>query len=408
LSGTRGKSLFVSAFAQHNAAAMSSTAHDTTANLRYREIRKVTLIGSVLDLALGVVKILVGWLAHSQALIADGFHSLSDLATDMVVLYAAKHSHREADEDHPYGHGRIETLATVALGISLMAVAFGIGYDAVRRMNTPELLLDPGLLALGVAIVSVLSKEAIYQYTRHAARRLRSNMLMANAWHSRSDAISSIVVVIGVGGAMMGHAYLDSVAAIAVAVMIAKIGFELVRDSTRELIDTALDADVTEAIRHEVMSIDGVRALHMLRSRRSGSDALVDLHLQVDPRISVSEGHQIGDTVRRQLLDRIDEVTDVTIHIDPEDDERVSSCDQLPLRSDVIEQLRQRWSDAGIADIDADRIILHYLAGNLQIELYLPLAVLEGRQDAREFVRAIEQAAKQVPEVSSVRVCFHV
>jgi cation diffusion facilitator family transporter len=387
---------------------MTSSADDTTARSRYREIRKVTLVGSVIDLLLGIVKILAGWLAHSQALIADGFHSLSDLATDIVVLYAAKHSHREADEDHPYGHGRIETLATVGLGISLIAVAFGIGYDAVRRMNSPELLLDPGLLALGVAIVSVFAKEAIYQYTRHAARRLRSNMLMANAWHSRSDAISSIVVVIGVGGAMMGHAYLDSVAAIAVAVMIAKIGFDLVRDSSRELIDTALDPQVTEAIRKEVFSIDGVRALHMLRSRRSGSDALVDLHLQVDPRISVSEGHQIADTVRRQLLDGIDEVTDVTIHIDPENDEQVSLCGDLPLRSDVIEQLRQRWSQAGIADIDADQVTLHYLGGKLQIELHLPLSMLEGHRDPKTFVRDIEQAAKQVPEIESVRVSFHV
>lgn len=387
---------------------MSSSADDTTVNPRYREIRKVTLIGSVIDLLLGIVKILVGWLAHSQALIADGFHSLSDLATDIVVLYAAKHSHREADEDHPYGHGRIETLATVGLGVSLIAVAFGIGYDAVRRMNSPELLLEPGLLALAVAITSVLSKEAIYQYTRHAARRLRSNMLMANAWHSRSDAISSIVVVIGVGGAMMGHAYLDSVAAIAVAVMIAKIGFDLVRDSSRELIDTALDPQVTEAIRREVFSIDGVRALHMLRSRRSGSDALVDLHLQVDPHISVSEGHQIADTVRRHLLDRIDEVTDVTIHIDPEDDERASPCDNLPLRSDVVEQLRQYWSQAGIADIDADHITLHYLGGKLQIELHLPLSMLEGRGDPKTFVRDVEQAAKEVPDIESVRVSFHV
>ena len=267
---------------------MSATADETLDNPRYREVRKVTLIGSVVDLLLGVAKILVGWLAHSQALIADGLHSLSDLATDFIVLYAAKHSHREADEDHPYGHGRIETLATVGLGIALTAVALGIGYDAVRRLNEPELLLNPGMVALGVAIVSVISKEAIYQYTRNAARRLRSNMLMANAWHSRSDAISSIVVVIGVAGAMMGHAYLDSVAAIAVAVMIAKIGFDLVRDSSKELIDTALEPEVTEAIRSEVFNVDGVRALHMLRSRRSGGDALVDLHLQVDPRISVS------------------------------------------------------------------------------------------------------------------------
>jgi len=187
--------------------AVTESTEATPAVQRYHEVRKVTLVGSVVDLLLGVVKILVGWAAHSQALVADGVHSLSDLATDFIVLYAAKHSHREADEDHPYGHGRIETLATVGLGIALILVGLGIGLDAVERMNQPDRLLDPGIAALVIAIVSVISKEVIYQYTRSAAKRLRSNMLLANAWHSRSDAISSIVVVIGIGGAMMGHAY---------------------------------------------------------------------------------------------------------------------------------------------------------------------------------------------------------
>ena len=383
---------------------MNHTAQDLTNNPRYLEVRKVTLIGSVVDLLLGVAKILVGWLAHSQALIADGLHSLSDLATDFVVLYAAKHSHREADEDHPYGHGRIETLTTVGLGITLIAVAFGIGYDATRRMNEPDLLFVPGMFALGVAFVSVIAKEIIYQYTRNAAVRLRSNMLMANAWHSRSDAISSIVVVIGVGGAMMGYPYLDAVAAIAVAVMIAKIGFDLVRASTKELIDTALEPEVVDAIRKEISKVEGVRALHMLRSRRSGGDALVDLHVQVDPCISVSEGHQIGDTVRRRLLKRIDEVTDVTVHIDPEDDERESLSDKLPLRGDLLRELQRKWAD--IEGVDAEHITLHYLRGKLRIDLELPLAVLEAVPDTRGLIDKIERAAKELPEVDSVNVSF--
>jgi len=398
------KSLFVSGSAKHNIKIMSTTEADTH-SLRYQEVRKVTLVGSLVDFLLGVAKIIVGWLAHSQALIADGVHSLSDLATDFLVLYAAKHAHREADEDHPYGHGRIETLATVGLGIALIGVALGIGYDAMRRMNSPDLLLNPGWIALSVAALSVVAKEAIYHYTRNAAKRLRSNMLMANAWHSRSDAISSIVVVIGVAGAMMGYSYLDSVAAIAVAVMISKIGFELVRDSSKELIDTALEPEVTDAIRNEVFNIDGVRALHMLRSRRSGGDALIDLHIQVDPRISVSEGHQIGDTVRRQLLERIEEVTDVTVHIDPEDDEQKSPCDKLPLRGDLIEALKERWEH--LEGIHADQVTLHYLDGKLQVELGLPLNMLEHNPDPKSLVADIEAAAKELPEIDSVRVSFY-
>jgi len=387
-----------------NSQAMRSATQETVNNSRYREVRKVTLIGSVVDFLLGVVKILVGWLAHSQALVADGIHSLSDLATDVIVLYAAKHSHRAADEDHPYGHGRIETLATVGLGISLIVVAFGIGYDAVRRMNDMDLLLHPGAIALVVAVVSVIAKESIYQYTKNAAVKLHSNLLMANAWHSRSDAISSIVVVIGVGGAMMGYPYLDAVAAIAVAVMIAKIGIDLIRTSSKELIDTALEPEVVEAIRKEIVDVDGVRALHMLRSRRSGSDALVDLHVQVDPRISVSEGHQIGDTVRRRLLERINEVTDVTVHIDPEDDEQGSACDQLPLRGDLIKNVQRQWAD--LEGVDAEHVTLHYLCGKLQIDLVLPLAVLDKHPDTEALILNIEKAAKELPEVDSVCVSF--
>ncbi len=384
---------------------METTAPQDALKPRYREVRKVTLIGSLVDFLLGVAKILVGWLAHSQALVADGIHSLSDLATDVIVLYAAKHSHREADEDHPYGHGRIETLATVGLGITLVVIAFGIAYDAVRRMNAPELLMHPGVIALAVAIVSVVAKEAIYHYTMRAARRLRSNMLMANAWHSRSDAISSIVVVIGVGGAMMGYPYLDAVAAIAVAVMITKIAFDLVRTSTRELIDTALDPETLEAIRGEIFAVDGVRALHMLRSRSSGGQAFVDVHIQVDPRVSVSEGHQIGDSVRRRLLERIEEVSDVTVHIDPEDDELESPCDHLPLRSDLVQRLNRQWAD--LEGVDASRVTLHYLRGELQVDLLLPHSVVERYSDPKVLIDRIQKAATRLPEVGDVRVSFH-
>jgi cation diffusion facilitator family transporter len=384
---------------------MVSTAPRQALAPRYREVRRVTLIGSLVDFLLGVTKIIVGWLAHSQALIADGIHSLSDLGTDAIVLYAAKHSHREADDDHPYGHGRIETLATVGLGVTLIVIAFGIAYDAVRRMNAPELMIEPGVIALGVAIASVFAKEGIYQYSMRAARRLRSNMLMANAWHSRSDAISSIVVVLGVGGAMMGYPYLDSVAAIAVSVMIAKIAFDLVRSSTRELIDTALDTETVETMRREIMAVDGVRALHMLRTRSSGGQAFVDVHIQVDPRVSVSEGHQIGDSVRRRLLERIEEVTDVTVHIDPEDDERESPCDHLPLRGELVKRLEAQWAD--LDGVDASRVTLHYLRGQLQIDLVLPHSVLERYSEPEALVREIRMTANRLPEVSSVRVSFY-
>ncbi|MDH3871027.1 MAG: cation diffusion facilitator family transporter [Gammaproteobacteria bacterium] len=383
------------------------TAHHHSTELldtRYREVRKVTLVGSVVDLLLGIAKIMIGIPAHSQALVADGVHSLSDLGTDVLVLYAAKQSHRVADEEHPYGHGRIETVATVALGMALTAVAMGITYDAVRRMLDPELLLRPEMPALIVALISILSKEAIYRYTARAARRLRSKMLHANAWHSRSDAISSIVVVIGVGGAMAGLPYLDAVAAVAVALMIAKIGWDLLWESLQELIDTALDSGQVEDIRESIMGVPGVRELHMLRTRRSGSDALVDVHILVDPILSVSEGHQIGESVRARLLKEIDAVTDVTVHIDPEDDEVAAPCIGLPLRDAIQEQLDAQLAELDI-DVAMDQPVLHYLGGKVHVDIILPLAGLAPGA-AREIAARLVDAAQRVPDVGEVKVYF--
>ena len=378
--------------------------HPNPRDARYQEVRKVTLIGSVVDLLLGIIKVVIGLLAHSQALVADGIHSFSDLFTDFLVLFAAKHAHREADEEHPYGHGRIETVATVALGIALLTVALGISYDAVRRMMAPELLLVPGVLALLAALVSVFAKEAIYQYTARIARRLRSNMLHANAWHSRSDAISSIVVVIGVGGTMAGLSWLDAVAAIVVALMIAKIAWDLLWKSLQELIDTALDAEQVGAISASIRDVPGVRSLHMLRTRRSGSDALVDVHILVDPRLSVSEGHQIGESVRKHLLEGTDEVTDVTVHIDPEDDELASPCTQLPLRDVILRRLQAQWQSLEPVP-QVDKVILHYLGGRVHVDVYLPLpdAPVQERDDQ---ARAVVNAAQQADDIGDVKVYF--
>jgi len=381
---------------------MSHTHLPDPLDTRYRDIRKVTLVGAVVDLVLGVAKILVGVIASSQALIADGIHSLSDLATDFLVLFAAKHAHRQADDEHPYGHGRIETVATVVLGVSLVAVAVGISYDAVRRLMAPELLLHPGWLALLVAVISVLSKELIYQYTARAARRLRSKMLHANAWHSRSDAISSIIVVIGVIATMLGYPSFDALAAVAVALMVAKIGWDLLWKSLQELIDTALDPERVEAIRETIMAIDGVRTCHMLRTRHSGSDALVDVHILVDPALSVSEGHQIGEAVRWRLIKTIDDVSDVTVHIDPEDDELASACAGLPLRDEVLRRLEQQWQHLDIGE-RLDKVVVHYLDGKVHVEVFLNSTGEESQQLA-ELSTAIRESAQKAQDIGDVNV----
>ena len=385
---------------------MNASTAILTPKQRYRKIRKVTLIGSAVDFLLGITKITVGGLVHSQALVADGIHSLSDLATDFIVLYAAKHSHKVADEDHPYGHGRIETLATVVLGTILIIIAMGIAYDAILRLNSPSTLLAPGFLALVVAVISIISKEWVYRYTMAAARLLRSEMLMANAWHSRSDAISSIVVVIGIAGAIYGYPYLDAVAAVAVSVMIAKIGVGLVRSSSKELIDTALDPKEVETIRDHIFDVDGVRAAHMLRSRKSAGNAFIDVHIQVDPRLSVSEGHQIGESVRRYLIKTVEMVSDVTVHIDPENDESESTCDNLPSRDIVLNELKLCWQQLPTTAIEA--IMLHYLSGKIDIELDLPIEILQNTHDAKALVQQIVQSTGSLAYIGEVHVRFKV
>jgi cation diffusion facilitator family transporter len=374
--------------------------------LRYRETRKVTLIGSAIDLVLGVAKIIVGYAGSSQALVADGIHSLSDLATDFMVLYAARHASRDADEEHPYGHGRFETLMTVALGMALIGVASGIAWDAIRRMFDTQSLLHPTWITLVVATLSILSKEWIYRYTMRVAERLNSNLLKANAWHSRSDAISSVIVVVGIIGTMAGVKWLDAVAAIGVGLMIAKIGWDLAWSSLKELVDTGLEAERVEAIRGKIVAIPGVRDCHMLRTRRMGSDALVDVHIQVDnPRISVSEGHQLSEAVRQRLIEEIEEVSDVLVHIDPENDMTVAPCCELPLRVNVLEELGKVWEGVAAASRIKD-IRLHYLGGEIHVEILLPLSLIHDIKESAEIRQALEERGQSLEYIGQVSVCF--
>ena len=373
---------------------------------RYRIVRKVTLVGAVVDLALGVVKLSVGWTAHSQALIADGVHSLSDLSTDLLIVYAAKHSHREADADHPYGHGRIETVATMVLAGALVLVGIGISYDAVHRLFHPERLLRPELAALVVAAFSVVSKELVYRYTIHHARQLRSAMLRANAWHSRSDAFSSVAVIVGVVGTMAGLTYVDAIAAIVVAVMVSKIGWNLGWSSLRELVDTGLEPEQLADVKQTILSVDGVKTTHLLRTRQMGGRTLVDVHLLLDdPMLSVSEGHQISETVRASLLRSDDDIMDVTVHIDPEDDEHSIPNRHLPLRAELIERFSKYWQGLdGAGQIQG--VTIHYLAGRVDVDIDLPVALAASQERVKARANAFAEALQQDSVVGRVRMRY--
>ena len=373
---------------------------------RYAVIRRVTLVGAAVDLILALGKIGGGLAAHSQSLVADGVHSLSDLITDLLVLLAAKLARAKPDAEHPYGHERIETAATVALGAVLVVIGAGIAADALWRLFHPEELRVPAWWAMAVAAVSVGFKEGVYHYTMRAARRFRSKLLEANAWHARSDAASSIVVIVGVGGALAGLGYLDAIAAVVVAWMIGAMGLRLARQSVEELIDTGLEPKQVESIRKALMEVDGVRDLHMLRTRQMGPKSLVDVHILLDdPKLSVSEGHQISETARAELIRKFSDVEDVTVHIDPEDDEEVAHGRHLGLRGEVEARLRAAWSDVPEAAA-IRRITLHYLDGRIQVEVELPLELALDRDAPEPIRRRFEQVARRDPDVSEVRVLF--
>ncbi|KXJ49919.1 MAG: cation diffusion facilitator family transporter [Cycloclasticus sp.] len=366
--------------------------------------KNITVIGGVVNLVLSILKIGFGWLGQSHALIADGFHSLSDLLSDGLVYYASHHAGHEADEEHPYGHARFETLATVILGSLLVAVASAIIWGAIARFFNDEVITH-GWLIIVIAILSVLAKEVMFHLTMRTARETRSDLLKANAWHHRSDAISSFVVLIGVGLEMAGFHYFDSIAALIVGLMVVKIGVDLVLGASKELVDTALDADVVEQIKQVILSISGVRELHFLRTRKMGETALVDVHILVDPKISVSEGHLISETVRLSLINEVENIGEVMVHIDPEDDEMYSPSVALPLRKELLMQLDKAWEGlpekANIKDIN-----LHYLEGNVEVEIVLPLDTMRNIDQAEELSEKFIGKTLMMPQVESVKVLF--
>ena len=275
--------------------------------------RRVTLVGAVINLLLSVGKIVGGIVGQSQALIADGVHSLSDLLSDALVLFASRWGSLEADHNHPYGHERIETLATLGVGLLLLALGAGFLIDSVGRLLNPERLWTPGWLAFGIAVLSVLTKEGLYHYTVRVARQTGSSLLRANAWHHRSDAFSSVVVIIGIGGALAGLLWLDAVAAAIVGVMLGWVGWRLLGEAATELVDTGLSGRELDALAETIDAVDGVRGHGRLRSRRMGGRIFVDVRVLVDGQLTVREGHKIAEQVRLRVIDQLPGNADVVV-----------------------------------------------------------------------------------------------
>jgi len=366
--------------------------------VRYKATRKVTLVGMFVNIFLSAAQLIGGFFTHSQALIADGIHTLSDLASDIVVLIAAKIASQDADDDHPYGHGRFETVATVILGLALAGVAVGIAMNAYERITHPETLLQPKPLALLFAALAIISKEALYQYTMVVAKQINSKMLQANAWHHRSDALSSIMVALGVAGAIfLEIPWLDAAAAMLVAVMIFYMGVRLILDSAMELVDTALDPQQMKEIQEFISGVEGVEETHMLRTRKMGNNVLADVHIQVNSYLSVSEGHYIAENVIQRLRKKFPEMHDITVHIDPEDDEKCSPSAKLPSRNQVLQQIYPEIQNTGL-DQDIRNIVLHYINGQVEIEIFLQHSHDEQR------LESLKLACKRCEDIRSITI----
>jgi cation diffusion facilitator family transporter len=335
---------------------------------RHGMTQRVTWVSVVVNIFLTLAQVIAGFLAHSQGLIADGLHSLSDLVCDFLVLFAAHHSKDPADERHPYGHGRIETAASFALGAILAVTGATIIWSAGVKLQNLENLPPVAPLALWTAILALAAKEGLFRYMLRVGERLRSPMLIANAWHARSDAASSLVVALGIVGNLMGYAFADAVAAVIVGFMIVRMGVVFAWDAVLELIDTGLSADEVASIRQVIIDTPGVSSLHELRTRRMAHRSLVDAHVCVDPRISVSEGHRIAEMTRKRILESHSSVSDVLVHVDVEDDlDHDSNSQNVPDRSELMRQLTPLLK--GLPE--PERVLLHYLGGRVEAEIYL-------------------------------------
>jgi cation diffusion facilitator family transporter len=278
----------------------------------------VTLVGAVVNIILAAVKLLFGIVAHSQALIADGIHSLTDLVTDFAIIMGAKYWSAPADNCHPYGHGRIETLVNLFIGIILAFVGIGIGWNSIISIGQPN-DYSPGWSALYVALVSIVVKEILYRWSAYEGHRILSRALVANAWHHRSDCLSSIPVAIGILGSKLfpEFTYLDNIAALLVTAMLLKATWKITWPTIKELIEARAEHEIEEKIFEYMKEFTDIREVHKIRTRRQGTSVLIDFHMLVEADMPILQAHDTASKLKRLIMKKEPEVLDVLIHIEP-------------------------------------------------------------------------------------------
>lgn len=287
-----------------------------------KETKRVTIIGMLVNIILTAIKIIIGYLANSSSVVADGIHSLSDVSTDVAILVGVKYWNEPPDAEHPYGHRRIETMISVFIGLSLLGASIFLGYGAIIKLRTGTFVV-PDSIALIAAIISIILKEWLFHWTYKTGKKIKSQAVIANAWHHRSDCFSSIPVAISIALATYNRewAFLDPVATLAVCAFIVQAAYQILTPALKELSDRGADKAVLKEIKEIVLQVEGVKSVHAVRSRYHGNELYVDLHIQVDGELSVREGHYISGAAKAQLIEKGPDIVDVLIHLEPHGDE---------------------------------------------------------------------------------------
>ncbi|KEI35604.1 cobalt-zinc-cadmium resistance protein [Francisella sp. W12-1067] len=340
---------------------------------------------------LAIVKVLVGVVGRSPALFADGIHSFSDLLSDAMVLFAAKYANKEEDHNHPYGHERIETLATLILSGLLIAIGFMIVYHSVVSLMTGD-YNQPNSYTAFAAIFSIVGNEFIYQYTMAAANKINSDLLRANAWHSRSDMWSSVVVLVGLLGAFAGFVWMDALAAFVVCYMIVKMGIKWGYSAVAELIDEGVDEQTYKAIKEIIASIEDVRDFHYLRTRKMAGKIVLDVHILVDKYCTASEGHYIAEVVKSNIYHKVGGIKDITVHVDVLDHEiGVVKLENFePSRAQIYSLILNFFATNGLSKslILDKQISIYYFDEEIIVDLYVKWS-----NDLRKYIDQLKNLA---------------
>jgi cation diffusion facilitator family transporter len=362
---------------------------------------KATLVGAFANLLLSVVKFIGGVAGHSTALVADALHSLSDLLTDAIVLATHKIGQIPADSNHPYGHGRAETIGATIVGGVIILAGIWIGYDVWQVIASGSKLI-PTWLAASAALFSILVNEGIFHYTRRVGEKTNSPAIIANAWHHRSDAISSVAALIGILGAHFGYLIMDPLAGGIVALMILKVGYDILTDGLRDLMDTGLSEDQTREIQKLIDDIPEVIKYHDLRTRTLGGEVFMDVHILVDTDLTVTEGHAAAERVRRSLINAFDRVQDVLVHVDGEEDHKLLQI-YPSTRADLKKIVDPMIQDADVT-LKRTGMRVHHLKGTTLIEIHLKVDPSKSMNEINPVLKDLKARLKSSPEIDDVRI----